>query len=139
MGRSAPHARAQTKGLDTMTGSIFDGLSSGEVERITSAGTATTLPAGWSPISEQTPADKAYILLEGEVSVRRGGEEIARLGAGDVMGEAAIVNHSLRSASLVALTPLRLIHYTNDQVERLAREVPAFGEALRNAAARPAR
>ena len=122
-----------------MTGSIFDGLSSGEVERITSAGTATTLPAGWSPISEQTPADKAYILLEGEVSVRRGGEEIARLGAGDVMGEAAIVNHSLRSASLVALTPLRLIHYTNDQDERLAREVPAFGEALRNAAARPAR
>ena len=28
---------------------------------------------------------------------------------------------------------------SSGEVERLAREVPAFGEALRNAAARPAR
>ena len=70
---------------------IFDGFTDDEVDRIKNAGTFVTLPADWSPIWEKTPADKAYILLSGEVSVRRGGEEIARLGPGDIIGEAAIV------------------------------------------------
>ena len=92
------------------------------------------MPAGWSPIWEKTPADKAYILLEGTVSVRRDGEEIARVGPGEILGEAAIVNHSLRTASVVALTPLELIHFTAPTVLRLCAERPAFGEALRTAA-----
>ena len=37
-------------------------------------------PQGWSPIGERTPADKAYILTAGEVSVRRNGAEIATAG-----------------------------------------------------------
>lgn len=114
-----------------MTTSILDGFSPEEIERITSAGTAVTLPAGWSPIWEKTPADKAYLLLDGEVSIRRGGEQVATLGPGQIMGESAILNHSLRSATIVSLTPLKLIHYTSDQVERLIADLPTFGDALR--------
>ena len=113
-----------------MTSSIFDGLSPADVARIRSAGTTLTLPQGWSPISEQTPADKAYIILAGEASVRRGGEEIARLGPGDVFGESAIVHHKLRSASIVTLTKVELIHFTREQVDQLRDEIPAFAEAL---------
>jgi CRP/FNR family transcriptional regulator, cyclic AMP receptor protein len=118
-----------------MTSSIFDGLSSAEVARIRSAGTAITLPQGWSPIAERTPADKAYIIEEGEVSVRRGGQEVATLGPGQIIGEAAILNRSLRSASVVATTPLRVLHLTGDALERLVAQVPAFGEAVRSATA----
>jgi CRP/FNR family cyclic AMP-dependent transcriptional regulator len=118
-----------------MTTSIFDALSPAETARVTSAGTPLTLPAGWSPIGERTPADKAYLLTAGEVSVRRNGTEIARLGAGQVVGEAAIVNHTLRSATIVALTPLEAIHYTSEQLEELVAEVPAFAAALDRAAA----
>ena len=46
------------------------------------------------------------------------------------MGEAAIVNHSLRTASIVALTPLELIHFTDDAVRRLCDEMPSFRSAL---------
>jgi CRP/FNR family transcriptional regulator, cyclic AMP receptor protein len=118
-----------------MTSSIFDGLSSAEVARIRSAATAITLPQGWSPIAERTPADKAYIIEEGEVSVRRGGQEVATLGPGQIIGEAAILNRSLRSASVVATTPLRVLHLTGDALERLVAQVPAFGEAVRSATA----
>ncbi len=118
-----------------MTSSIFDALSPSEAERVRSAGTPLTLPAGWSPIGERTPADKAYILTAGEVSVRRNGTEIAQLGAGQIIGEAAIVNRTLRSATIVALTPLEAIHYTSEQLEELAAEVPAFGKAMDRAAA----
>ncbi|GAA2140643.1 hypothetical protein GCM10009844_10450 [Nocardioides koreensis] len=102
--------------------------------RISAAGTTVRVPEGWSPIWEKTPADKAYILLDGTVSVRRGGQEIAQLGPGEIMGEAAIVNHSLRTASIVALTPLELIHFTDEAVRRLCEEIPSFATVLRTAA-----
>ncbi|WZH51782.1 MAG: cyclic nucleotide-binding domain-containing protein [Nocardioides alkalitolerans] len=114
---------------------IFDALTPAEIATVKKAGTELPLPAGWSPINERTGADKAYIILEGEVSVRRGGEEIATLGPGDIMGEMAIINHTLRSATVVATTRLKVVHLTPQTIEELSSSVPAFGEAIRAAAA----
>lgn len=110
--------------------SFFSAFTPQEIARISSAGTRVTLPEGWAPISEKTGADKAYIILSGKVSVRQHGQEVAQVGEGDIVGEAAILNHSLRTASIVALTPLELIHFTADQLNRLAVEMPKFGEQL---------
>lgn len=109
---------------------IFDGFTDREVDTIKNTGTHVTLPADWSPIWEKTGADKAYIIVSGEASVRRGGDEIARLGAGDIFGEGAIINHKLRNASIVTLTKVELIHFTRDQVNQLCADVPSFAEAL---------
>jgi CRP-like cAMP-binding protein len=109
---------------------IFDGFTDREVDTIKNTGTIVTLPADWSPIWEKTSADKAYIIISGEASVRRKGEEIARLGPGDIFGEGAIVNHQLRNASIVTLTKVELIHFTREQVNQLRDEVPAFATAL---------
>jgi len=110
--------------------SFFSAFTPQEIAKISSAGTRVTLPEGWAPISERTGADKAYIILSGTVSVRQHGKEIAQVGEGDIVGEAAILNHSLRTASIVALTPLELIHFTPDQLNRLAVEMPKFAEQL---------
>ncbi len=118
-----------------MTDSILDALEPADAQRVLAAGNALRLPQGWSPIAESTPADKAYLITEGEVSVRKGGVEIATLGPGAVVGETAIVNRTLRSATVVALTPLRVVHFTSERIEQLADEIPAFGAALRAAAA----
>jgi CRP-like cAMP-binding protein len=122
-----------TKSPDTgrLTGlDRFSDLSDAEVKLIASRGTQVHLPADWSLIWEKTPADKAYIILRGEVSVRRKGEEIARLGPGDTVGEAAIVGHKLRNASVVSLTEMDVLHFTSEAVRQLIGEVPAFREAL---------
>lgn len=50
------------------------------------------------------------------------------------MGEAAIVNRTLRTATIVALTPLEVIHFTSERLEQLVAEIPAFEQALRDAA-----
>ena len=118
-----------------MTDSILDALDPADARRVLAAGSALTLPQGWSPIAAGTPADKAYLITEGEVSVRKGGVEIATLGPGAVVGEAAIVNRTLRSATIVALTPLKVVHFTSESIGALADQVPAFGAALRAAAA----
>ena len=109
---------------------IFEGFTDDEVQRIKNAGTFVTLPADWSPIWEKTPSDKAYILLSGEVSVRKDGEEIARLGPGEIIGEVGIVDHKLRSASIVTMDKAEVLHFTSDELRRLCDEVPAFKDAL---------
>ncbi len=108
----------------------FSALTDTEVQLIAEHGTAVNVPADWSLIWEKTPADKAYLILEGEVVVRRGGQEVARLGAGDTVGEAAIVSHRLRSASVVSTTPLKVLHFTSEAVRHLLDTVPRFREAL---------
>ncbi len=110
--------------------SFFDSFTPREVAQISAHGRRVKLPQGWSPIWEDTPADKAYILLEGTVSVRRDGAEIAQLGPGDIVGEAAIVGHTLRTASIVALTPLVAIHFTDTDVTSLMADMPSFRDKL---------
>jgi len=110
--------------------SFFDSFTSKEIAQISAHGRRVRLPQGWSPIWEDTPADKAYILLEGTVSVRRDGTEIAQLGPGDIVGEAAIVGHTLRTASIVSLTPLVAIHFTDTDINALLAELPSFREKL---------
>ena len=59
---------------------IFDGFSDREVDTIKNTGTHVTLPADWSPIWEKTPADKAYIIVDGRGvrTPRRRGDRQAR-------------------------------------------------------------
>ncbi len=109
----------------------LEDLSNKDLKTVIDKGRHVRLPANWSLIWEKTPADKAYLIVDGEVSVRKGGDEIAKLGPGDVIGEMAIVGHKLRNASVVSLTQLEVIHFTKESLEELLDEVPAFGEALR--------
>lgn len=109
---------------------FFEHFTPQEVARISGAGRRVKLPQGWSPIWEDTPADKAYIILSGSVSVRRDHEEIAQLGPGDIVGEAAIMGHSLRTATIVALTPLETIHLTDETLRELDQDMPTFHDAL---------
>lgn len=123
------------KGDTQMSESFFSLFKPSEIAKISASGTRVTLPAGWSPIWESTPADKAYIILDGTVSVRHDGREIAELGPGDIVGEAAIINRTLRTASIVATSPLELIHFTSEALRRLDVEMPAFHQALEKVAA----
>ncbi|EFQ84515.1 cyclic nucleotide-binding domain protein [Aeromicrobium marinum DSM 15272] len=104
------------------------------VRALAAHGTFINVPARWSLMWEQTPADKAYIILEGEVVIRRNNADVAELGPGSVLGEIALVNHKLRSASVFALTPLKALHFTDTVIADLVRENQAFGDALRTAA-----
>ena len=108
----------------------FSKLSDKEVARIASVGTYVTVPADWGLMGEGTSADKAYLLISGEVSVRKDGKEIATLGPGDIFGEMGIVAHRLRTASVISTSRLECIHFTRAQIEQLENEIPAFKEAL---------
>ncbi len=111
----------------------FKDFTSDEIRMVVGAATYLTVPEGWAMMSENTPADKAYLILSGEVSVRRSGTEVARVGAGDLVGEMALVNHKLRSATVVSETPLEALHFTAETVADLTAKIPHFKDALTGA------
>ena len=113
---------------------FLDAFDAAETKKIISAGKSLTVPEGWSPITQSTGADKLYLIESGEVSVRKNGEQINTLTAGDVMGEKAILAHTLRTASLVALTKLEVIHFTDEAVRTLCEQLPKFQTELEKAA-----
>jgi CRP-like cAMP-binding protein len=108
----------------------FEGFTDEAIHQVVEAATYLTVPENWALMVEQQPADKAYLILSGEVSVRRHGEEGARLGAGEVIGEMALINHRLRPATVVADTPLEVLHFTVDTVAELTAKIPHFRDAL---------
>ena len=104
------------------------------IKTLAAVGTPVNIPQGWSIIMESTPADSAYIVLDGTVEVRKAGEVLASLGAGDVFGEIALVNHRLRNASVVASTAIRALRLEDEAVQALVEQDSSFADRLRTTA-----
>ncbi|MFL6090989.1 MAG: Crp/Fnr family transcriptional regulator [Aeromicrobium sp.] len=105
-------------------------LSDADVKKFAEVGRLVHILEGWSMIAAATPADNAYFILDGEVLVRSDGKDIATVGAGEFVGEGAIVNRAYRSAQVIAKTPLTALAITAEEGRRLAAEVPALGALI---------
>jgi len=112
------------------TFAAFDGLSDSELQRIANVGHVSTVPAGWPLIHEQTPSDAVYILLDGEVDVYYGREQVARLQPGDIVGEAVLRPGTLRTATVSAVSPVRVLHLEKSEFAMLLNEIQAFGATV---------
>lgn len=60
-------------------------------------------------MSEGRPGREAFVILEGRVEITLRGELLAELGAGEVVGEMALVDGGPRSATVTALEPVRAL------------------------------
>jgi CRP/FNR family cyclic AMP-dependent transcriptional regulator len=122
-----PEAVALLKSLTTM--------SDAEVNKFAEVGRLVHILEGWSMISADTPADNAYFILDGEVQIRDDGKDIATVGAGEFVGEGAIVNRTYRSAQVIAKTPLTALVISAEEGRKLASEIPALNDLIQREAA----
>ncbi len=113
----------------------FSDLSDRDLTKVADAGRLVHLPAQWSLMAETTPADKAYVILEGQADVRVKGETVATVGPGDIIGEIGVLEKRLRTAAVVSTSELEVVHFTHEDLARLVEDIPAFGEALKATAA----
>jgi voltage-gated potassium channel len=99
---------------------LFEHCSRRDLKRIARLASERTVDAGFELISEGEPGDAFYVVVEGEIEVRRRGRRVARLGAGSFVGEIALLSRSPRTATVTAATPLRVLAITgNDFVDLL--------------------
>lgn len=85
---------------------LFGQLSDEDVEWLVDHGESRTVPAGATLIRQGVEIDALFILLEGRLSVwlaGRGEREIARLNAGEIVGEMSFLDARPPSATVKAL------------------------------------
>jgi CRP-like cAMP-binding protein len=71
--------------------------------------------------------DGVYLLLDGVLSVEVDGETVAEVGPGAVLGARAIVEGGKRTATLRAVTPVKVVCASADDIEPSALEELAAG------------
>jgi len=103
---------------------IFGQLADVDVEWLARAGRRQRLPVGSFLIREGVPVDTLYILLEGQVSVSAAGREVARLGAGEIVGEMSFIEKRPPSATVSTWTDVVVCAIAKDALqERLDMDV----------------
>ena len=85
------------------------GTSDKELARLVPYVDDAELPAGFVLMEEGKPGREAFVIIEGEAEVTVHGSVVARLGTGEVIGEMSLLDHSPRSATVVAATPLKVL------------------------------
>jgi uncharacterized protein YhbP (UPF0306 family) len=95
--------------------SVFSDLPSFVTETISAPLQEVSADAGEVIVREGGPADKFFIVVEGEVEVVRAEDmSIARLGAGHLVGEMAVLRNKPRTATIKAVAPTKLLAMERD-------------------------
>ncbi len=92
---------------------LFQGLSAGDRRALAKVTEDLEVDAGKVLCREGETAREFFVIVEGDVSVTKDGREIATLSAGDFFGEIALLEHSNRTATVMARTPLRFFVLTS--------------------------
>jgi CRP-like cAMP-binding protein len=103
---------------------LFDGLKKKDLVAIGKLADEIDLPAGKQLIGEGGLGTQFFILLEGEVEVRRGGERLATLRDGDFFGEISLLSDSKTTATVETTTPVRVAVITRSAFGKLLRDAP---------------
>lgn len=77
-------------------------------------------PVGTKLVEQGDWGASVYLLLDGIVSVDVDGGVVAEIGPGAVFGERAALEGGTRTATLTALTPVRVAHVLPEQIDRSA-------------------
>ena len=78
-----------------------------------------------------------FVLVDGAVVAKRGGRKLADLGPGDWFGEIAILTHKPRTATVTAISPVRLLVISDRAFRRVVEATPRIAlNVLRSVAAR---
>jgi CRP/FNR family cyclic AMP-dependent transcriptional regulator len=93
---------------------LLAGLSQAELDRIAQVAVPRSFPKGARVFHEGDQSDACYIIRSGEVRVTREHSDgraiaLATLGAGEIVGELAMLDGEVRSASVETLSDVELL------------------------------
>jgi CRP-like cAMP-binding protein len=88
---------------------LFEHCSRRELGRIAGITEESDVDRGTVLITEGDRGREFFVIVSGEVEVRRKGRKLATLGPGTYFGEIALLSRQPRTATVTALTPLRVL------------------------------
>ena len=115
---------------------LFEGLSKKQLSQISSLMTPLDIAAGRVLAHQGDIGREFMILLEGEIEVARDGKVIAVRGAGDYVGEIALLDERPRTATLTASTDIVVEVLNRAEFSSLLAEEPELSRQIRATMAR---
>ena len=114
---------------------LFARCARADLARIAKVADEIDLKAGKMLVKEGSRGREFFVILEGEVAVRRGTRRLRSLGPGDFFGELSLVTDLPRTATVTAITPLRALVVTRRAFRELMKRHPDFQLKILEAAA----
>jgi CRP-like cAMP-binding protein len=113
--------------------SALDGVSDEELDAVARVASEREFAEGETLMTEGDFGHSLFLIEEGSADVLIDGTKVGAIGAGDVVGEIAVLASGRRVASVVASSPVRAIALFKRDVWRLESEAPEAARRLRAA------
>jgi CRP/FNR family cyclic AMP-dependent transcriptional regulator len=110
---------------------LFRDLTADELALIGQYVSEVSVSQGKHLVDEGDYAYEFFVIEDGEAEVTRSGERLAVLKAGDFFGETGLLEKQQRNASVVALSPMRLLTLSHWDMNRLRKRLPSLAEHMR--------
>jgi CRP-like cAMP-binding protein len=105
---------------------LFSACSTRELRAIAGVVKEVRHPKGTVIAREGDPGVGLFVIVEGDAEVAIGGKRMAKLGPGDFFGEIALLDGGPRSATVNALSDLKLLGLTEWVFRGLLQEHPSI-------------
>lgn len=111
---------------------LFEHLSRRDRVRVARWTDEVDVPKGAELVTEGTFAHEFFVIEEGTAEVTHDGRRLAVLGPGDFFGEIALLESDHhRTATVTALSPMRLVVMFQTEFATMAEEMPEMAATLR--------
>ena len=101
---------------------FFEGLSNKHLAHIDGYLDEVNVKTGTVLTKQGEGAFEGFIIADGVAEVRKNGEVIRDTDIGELIGEIGILKNTLRTATVVAKTPMRLLVFKSNQMRALLGE-----------------
>lgn len=118
------------KALSLRSAALFAELSAETLLPVAAMCGEVTLERGEVLFEAGDIGDALYVLVDGKVEVVKGGEVIARLGAGECVGEMAALDYEPRSATVRAGATTHLVRLERNDLMDLLTDYPELVRSL---------
>ncbi len=93
---------------------------------------AITIEPGHVLFNEGDEGEVMYAVVEGQVTLSRGGTSVEEVGAGGILGELALIDHVNRSATATATVESKVVPVDKKAFMFLVQEHPTFALMVMN-------
>ena len=114
---------------------VFGALRARDVRSLAGPVIEAIVPEGTELVREGTTIGVFSVIRTGSVALRRGGDTVGLLGAGDCFGESDPLEPTPQPFTLVARTAVRLTTFSSFGIDRLCAAIPGARERLSTARA----
>jgi CRP/FNR family transcriptional regulator, cyclic AMP receptor protein len=105
---------------------LFSDCSKRELDEVAAIADELSIPEGEELTHEGATGYEFLVLIDGSADVRRKGRKVNTLGAGDFLGEIALITGTPRTATVTTTSRSRMLVITARDFRTLLRRMPSL-------------